>query len=92
MRPGSWQFVRDQRPCADSRCKRERRGRPDRRTTQAAVGNDMLQGFIGVVQGDRSIVVMMVGFLLPVKHRVRDLLRIGERGRLSSDGKGLPKH
>ena len=46
---------------------------------------------VGVVEGDRSVVVMMVGLLLPVKHRVRNLLCIRERRRLPGDGEGLPK-
>ena len=58
---------------------------------QATIGDNMLQGFVGIVQGDGAVIVMMVGFLLPMKHCVRNLLRICERSRLPSDGKGLPK-
>ena len=50
----------------------------------------MLQGFVGPVQRDRSVIVMMVGFLLPMKHRVPNLLCIRERGRLPGNGKDLP--
>ena len=91
MRPGAWQFIRNQRTRADGWCKRERGGRPHRGTAQAAVGDNVLQRFVGVVERDRPIIVMMVGLLLPMKHRVRNFLCIRERRRLPGDGKGLPK-
>lgn len=91
MRPGSWQFVHRQRRCADGRRKGERHGRPDCRAAQATIGGNVLQGFVGLVQRDRSVIVMMVGFALPVKNGVPDFLRIRERRRLPGHGKGLPK-
>ena len=51
----------------------------------------MLQGLVGLVQRDRSVIMMMVGFALPVKNGVPDFLRIRERRRLPGHGKGLPK-
>ena len=52
----------------------------------------MLQRFIGIVLGHRAVVVVMVAFFLPMKHRMGNFLGIGEHRRLPGDGNGLPKH
>lgn len=52
----------------------------------------MLQRFVGIVLGDRTIVVVMVALFLPVECRMSDFFRLGECGRLPSDGNGLPKY
>ena len=92
MRRRARGFVRNPRWCADDRRERERSGLPEQRCAQAAIGHHVLQGFVGVVLGDRAIIVVMMRLLLPMKRRVRDFFCIGECGRLPSDGKRLPEH
>ena len=58
---------------------------------QAAIGNDVLQRFIGIVLGHCAILVMVVLLFLPVQQGVGRLFNRAKSRGLARDGNDLPK-
>lgn len=61
-----------------------------KRAAHAAVGDDMLPGFIGIVLDDRTIIMVVMRVAQGVHRYVRNFLRLRECRSLPSYGKGLP--
>lgn len=58
---------------------------------QAAIGNDMLERFVGVVPGHRAVLMVVVLLFLPVQQGVGRLFCRAEDRGLACDGNDLPE-
>jgi hypothetical protein len=50
-----------------------------------------LDGLIGFIDGDRTVVMVVMRFTLPMQHGVGSVLGLGKDRGLARDGKDLPK-
>lgn len=65
--------------------------RNETRRIGAAIGVNVLYGFVGLVLMERTVIVMMMGFLLEVQDPVRKALGMIRQDAAGSDREVVPK-